>query len=681
MKDKKSKPGPLDVETLWQIHRIGSLTLAPTGEQAVCSVVSYSMDQNQGSSSLWLLSTGGGAPRRLTCYGEKDGQPAWSPSGERIAFIAKRDQQGQPDKTPQLYLIAPDGGEALRASDFGPGVESFKWLPDGQRIVFAAWVWPELKGGAAQARRHREFSERKPTGYASSEAFTRYWDHQVPMGRVLHLWLLDLRSGRVSDLFEGTPYELPRDAAGNEVYDPSPDGRRIAFVHDPASAPRLGNRLALAQVLLKGRRRVESLLDDPAWDFGAPRFSPDGRQLAMTAANVGQQHTALTEAALLQADGRWRLLALGWDRSLNAPLRWAHDGTKLYFAAEDRGRCHLWQLGLDDTAPRLAQPGGWVQAFDAAAGVLAWAADSAVTPAQAFARHERSDSTVRRIDRFNQALLERVRFGDVREVEFSGAGGAPVQMWLTFPPGFDARRKTKLPLTHVIHGGPFAAAGDTFSYRWNPHLFAAAGHVVAQVNYHGSSGFGLAFRHSLVGRQGELELQDIEAATQWLLQQPWADRERVFATGGSYGGFLVAWMNGHVPKWPQGPYRAYICHAGVFDRVATFSADSWPVRPLDLAAKYWEDMPRVLAQSPHNFAARMNTPTLVIHGAQDFRVPDCNGLAYYNTLKARGVDARLLWFPDENHWVLKPRNSRLWYREFAAWLQAQPPRRKAHGKR
>jgi dipeptidyl aminopeptidase/acylaminoacyl peptidase len=223
-------------------------------------------------------------------------------------------------------------------------------------------------------------------------------------------------------------------------------------------------------------------------------------------------------------------------------------------------------------------------------------------------------------------------------------------------------------VTQVIHGGPYAAAGDTFGWRWNPHVFAGmgkVGHVIVQVNFHGSSGFGHAFRHSLVGRQGELELQDIEAATDWVRRQPWADKERVFATGGSYGGFLVAWMNGHVKP---DRYQAYVCHAGVFDRVATFSADSWPQRPKDLAAKWWEDMPRVHAQSPHASAARMHTPTLVIHGALDYRVPDCNGLAYYNTLKARGVDARLLWFPDENHWVLKPANSLLWYREFAAWL-------------
>ena len=238
-----------------------------------------------------------------------------------------------------------------------------------------------------------------------------------------------------------------------------------------------------------------------------------------------------------------------------------------------------------------------------------------------------------------------------------------MQLWLTFPPAM--KRRKKHSVLHVIHGGPYAAAGDTFAYRWNAHVLASKGHVVAQLNYHGSSGFGFAFRHSIMGRLGELELQDIEAATDWLIQQPWADARRVFASGGSYGGYLVAWMNGHVPP---GRYQATICHAGVFDRVATWSADSYTHRPMDLGANYWDDLPRVMAQSPAAFAAHMRTPTLVIHGAQDYRVPDHNGLAYYNTLKARGVDARLLWFPDENHWVLKPRNSRQWYGEFFDWL-------------
>lgn len=664
----KTPSRALSVEDLWQFERIGGLALAPDGERAVCSVSSYSMARNQGSTSLWLLSTRRNAPQRLTRCGDKDGQPAWSPRGDRIAFVARREQQGRKDDTPQLYVISPDGGEAERKSDFAPGIEFFKWLPDGRRIVFAAWVWPELKGAAAQARRHRQFKERKESGYATGEAYYRHWDHNLPQGRVLHLLLLDLGSGRVSDLFEGTPFELPRDSDSNAVFDVHPGGRRVAYVHDPAPVQLAGNRLALTEVDID-TRRFRTLADDPAWDFGAPSYGPDGRRLAATAAHVGRKHTALSQLAVVEATprkGGWKLVGAGWDRSVNAPLRWDDGGTAVLYTADDRGRCHLWRQHLDAGAPEVAVEGGCVQGFDVAGGVVVTAADSALHPVRVHAR--RGGATPLRLEHFNDALLGRVSLGEQREVGFKGALGDDIQMWLTFPVGFDPRKKH--PLLQVVHGGPHAAAGDTFGYRWNPHVLASRGHVVAQVNYHGSSGFGWAFKDSLVGRQGALELQDIEAGTDWLLAQRWADRRRVLAAGGSYGGFLVAWMNGHVPA---GRYRAYVCHAGVFDRVATFSADSYAMRPKDLAAKYWEDMPRVLAQSPATFAAKMDTPTLVIHGALDYRVPDCNGLAYYNTLKARGVPARLLWFPDENHWVLKPRNSRLWYGEFLDWLGAHQP--------
>ncbi len=666
---------PLTVDKLWQIERIGVPSLAADGRHAVCTVTTSSMADNRGRTGLWLLPTGHCAPRRLTWCGEKDGQPAFSPQGDRIAFVARRERQGTEDATPQLYLIARDGGEARRISDFAPGVEFFKWMPDGRGIVFASWVWPDRRGSAAQARAHKAFVERKESGYATSEGFYRHWDRNLPQGRVLHLLHFDVAGGRVSDLFEGTPYELPRDAGGNESFDIHPDGRRIAFVHDPEPQPLAGNRLALAELDLR-RRRATPLVDDPAWDFGAPRYSPDGRTIAVTAAHVGHKHTALSQLALVARDGRWQALGAEWDRSVDAPLRWTADGAAICCRAQDRGRCHLWRYALADGRLATVHEGGWVHGFDLAGDVLAVAADSAVHPVRVTAR--RGAVPALRIERFNDRLLAGVALGEVREVSLRGALGDEIQLWLTFPGGFAVHRKH--PVVHVIHGGPHAAAGDTFGYRWNPHVFAAPGSVVAQVNYHGSSGFGFAFKDSLVGRQGELELQDIEAATDWLLAQPWADARRVFATGGSYGGFLVAWMNGHVPGGAEGRYRAYVCHAGVFDRVATFSADSYPQRPKDLAAKYWEDLPRVLAQSPHAFAGAMATPTLVIHGAQDFRVPDCNGLAYYNTLKARGVDARLLWFPDESHWVLKPANSKLWYSEFQAWLDrhgAMPRRARA----
>ena len=658
---------PIDADTLWRLERVGAVTLSPDAAAAVCAVTAYSMEDNKGRTSLWLLPTGSSSPRRLTTAGDKDGNPTWSPKGDRIAFLAKREQGGRKDSEAQLYVIAAAGGEAERKSDFAPGIDDFKWMPDGRRIVFISWVWPDVKGSRGQAKRHKAFTERKESAYVTSDAHYRHWDRNLPMGRVPHLLMLELASGRVTDLFEGTGYELPRADTCAAHFDISPDGRRIAFVHDPMPRKRADQPLALAELDLS-KRRIKPLTGNPAWSYDAPRYGPDGSTIACLAANVGRRHTMPNRIALRRGDGPWRIVGRDWDVDVGAPLRWS--GDSILFAAEERGRRHLWRHDVRKGNLHLALRGGWVQSFDVArAGddeVLLVAIDSAMHPVQV---HSVRAGAARRLERFNDEVMERLLLGETREAAVKGALGETVQIFLTFPPRFDPRRKH--PLLHVIHGGPYAAAGDTFSYRWNAHLLASRGHVVAAVNYHGSSSFGHRFADSIMGRMGRLEMRDIEAATDWLIEQPWVDAKRVFAAGGSYGGFLVAWMNGHAAP---GRYRAYVCHAGVFDRIATFSADSYCHRPKDLGAFYWKKPEKVRSQSPHTFAHRMSTPTLITHGTNDYRVPDTNGLAYYNTLLARGVPTRLVWFPDENHWVLKPRNSRLWYREVFDWLAA-------HGRR
>lgn len=660
-----AKPSPITVDDLWALDRVGKLSLSPDGTQAACSVASYSMDENTGQSSLWLLSTFGGKPRRLTLCGEKDGEPAWSPTGEHIAFIGKREQEGKKDDTPQLYVIAPDGGEAQRVSSFAPGIEAFKWFPDGKRIAFVAWVWPELKGTAAQTKRYKEFKDRKESAYVTSETQYRFWDHHIPMGRVAHLHVLDVATGRIRDLFEGTAHELTRGEPDSDAFDISPDGRHIAFAYDPGALKQIDNCKALAELTLRSGK-VEPLVHDTAWNCEAPRYSPDGKRIAFVTAHQGKRHTQHHQLAVLERGSRHRVLSAHWDHEVNMPLRWSADGSALHFTAEEQGRRHLYRFDLNDGNAREAVMGGWVQQFDVAGDVIVTAADAMDHPVRVHAHREAEPAL--RLESFNDDKLRAFRFGHHEAVQVTGALGEPVQMWLIYPPHFDPKKK--YPLLHSIHGGPHAAAGDTFHYRWNNHVFAAQGYVVACVNYHGSSGFGYAFLDSITHRWGELELQDVEAATDWLVKQPWVDRKRVFATGGSYGGYMVAWMNGHVKP---GRYQAYVCHAGCFDWTAMFSDDAFTWHAKDLGAWYWDDITKIHAQSPHAFARHMKTPTLVIHGALDYRVPDQQGLAYYNTLKARSVDARLVWFPDENHWILKPRNSRLWYGEFFSWLKKYDP--------
>ncbi len=663
----------ITVEDLWKLERLGQPSLSPDGAQAVTAVSRFAMDDNRSMSSLWLLSTLGGAPRLLTSAGEKDGQPRWSPRGDLIAFTAKREQQGSKDKESQLYLIAPDGGEAHRAAEVATGVEAFRWCPDGRRVVFVSWVWPGLKGVKAQAKAHKDFSERKETGYATSESQYRHWDRNLPLGRVARLHLLELGAAgapaKVRDLFEGTSYELARADPGCDHFDISPDGKRVVFVFDPAAVKRADGRLALAEMDIRSGR-TEVLVRDAQWDLSAPRYSPDGQRIAFTASHVGLKHTMPAQLALWHREAhQWDVISAEWDHEVHAPLHWEEDGQALLFSAEQKGRRHLWHFDIADRRAEVLVAGGWVSGFDKVAGTLVTLADSARHPSRVHAHLP--GAAAQRIESFNDALLSTLALGEVEEVWVQGALKDPVQMWLVYPPGFDARKKH--PVLHNIHGGPHTGPGDNWHYRWNTQLFAAQGYVVASVNYHGSSGFGYAFLDSITHRWGELELQDIEAGTDWLLKKPWVDRQRIFATGGSYGGFMVAWMNGHVKP---GRYQAYVCHAGCFDWVAMFADDAWSWHAKELGNWYWDDMAKIHAQSPHAHAATMSTPTLVIHGALDYRVPDGQGLAYYNTLKARGVDARLLWFPDENHWILKPRNSKLWYAEFFDWLLRHDPKRR-----
>ena len=652
----------MTVEHLWKIRRPSGVSLAPDGTRAVCSLTTYSMQENKGSAGLWLLPTERGRPRLLTTCGEKDGQPAWSPDGRTIAFVAKREWRGKKDDEPQIYLIDPDGGEARRLTGIATGVSALKWFPDSRRVAFISWVWPDLRGEAAQARRHKERKDDKVKAHRVEHAMYRFWDHWLSDGRMPHLFAADLR-GSCRDLFEGTAYELVRADPDQHCYDISPDGRCVAFGHDLEREKKIDNEFAIVELDVARRRFRNLTSGGPRRDYRYPKYAPGGARLACLSANVRASPAAPNQITVIERrTGAVAVLSRAWDRSVEAPLRWTNDGAAILCAAQDRARQHLFRFDLASRMPTVLVKGGMVTEFDLCGDTVAFVRDDMNTPPGVYAC--RGGAAVRKIESFNGALLRRFRFGATEEIHFRGWGGKPVQMWLVYPPAFDPGKK--YPLLHSIHGGPQAIAADSWHFRWNNHVFAAQGYIVADVNYHGSSSFGQKFIESIRHEFGKRELADIEAATTLLLKRRYVDSKRVFAAGGSYGGYMVAWMNGHVAP---GRYRAYVCHAGCFDWVSMFADDFYYAHAKEFGAWYWKDFGKIEAQNPRARAHRLATPTLVIHGALDYRVPDSQALQYYNTLKAKNVPARLLYFPDENHWVLKPQNSRLWYREFFDWLK------------
>jgi len=661
---------PLDVAALWQIKRIGNPTLSPDGRVACASVTSFAMDTNESKTELWLFPTGladldaagkGVAaitrPRRLTA-GDKDSEPRWSPDGKWIAFTAKR----KDDSEPQVYRIAPDGGEAERVTKIATGAAAVKWFPDSRRIAFVSSVWPELQSAAAQRRRLKERRDSKVKAHVTERAATRYWDHWVTDGREPHVFACDVRTGQCTDLLAGLKLALPPWDPSAEDFDIAPDGRQLAITADLAPEPDFMNQRDIVTVDLATRRK-QVLTAATGTDDATPVYSPDGKWLVFSSFDTDRAFNDQGHLTLLaRRGGAVRALAPHFDRAA-VQVQWTPDSSALLFLAEDRGRVGLYRLPLAATLPELLVPGGVIGGFARArqGGVLAYARASTRHPPQLFAA--RGDGAAERsIETMNRALLARHALGEVREITVKGWHGEPVQAWVVYPPDFDPKKKW--PLLHSIHGGPHAAHHDGWHFRWNTQVFAGRGYVVVCVNYHGSSGFGQKFVETITARYGEKEYADTEAATDFMLKQGCIDRSRLVASGGSYGGYMVAFMNGHTDR-----YKAYVCHAGCYDWVSMMATDAFQFFAKELGAFHWNNAPLVMRQSPHHYVKQAKTPTLVIHGEQDYRVPATQALQYYNTLKAKDVPTRLVWFPDENHWILKPQNSRLWYGEFFAWIE------------
>ena len=653
----------ITLEDLWAVKRVGAPSLDPRGEWAAVEVTTYSMEENSGTSDIWLLATDGKTQRQLTAHTARDSGPQWSPDGKWIAFTSRREG----DEAAQIYIISPAGGEARRVTKLSTGAGSIKWLGDSKRIAFLSSVWPDLKTDAEQSKRTKERAAAKVKAVVTEQTMYRYWDHWISDGREPHVFVANIESGETQDVLAGTGLHLPLTDAGTGDYDFSPDGNELAFVADLAKDPGFDPNADIITLNLVTKQWKNITEDNKAGD-GGPRYSPDGKFIAYERTRVPRFEASNNVLTLYdRAAGTRRMLTDAWDRSVGG-MTWSSDGKMIYFTAEDKAKVHLWSLsvaGAGGASPRIVVHGGAVGGYEVAGNgaKFVYVNTTMDKPPAVYSATAQADTTnVVKIESFNDALARQWKFGEVKEVMFKGWNDEPVHMYVIYPPEFDAKKKW--PLLQAVHGGPHGEWLDQFHFRWNMHLLASRGYVVAAVNFHGSTGWGEKFTDSITGRFGEKELADTERATDHLIAQGYIDPARLVAAGGSFGGFMVAFMNGKTDR-----YKAYVCHAGVYDYPFQQTAsDSVRSRDRALGGWFWEN-PEIEKQSARAFTANMKTPTLIIHGELDYRVPHAHGLAYYAALKMKQVPTRLVFFPDENHWVLKPQNSRLWHQEVFSWLE------------
>lgn len=649
----------LTSEDLWKVRRVGSPVPSPDGTRLAVPVTEYSLAENRGHSRIWLVPAEGGEARPLTAEDANATEPAFSPDGRRLAFVRSRGEE-----KPQIHVLPLDGGEAERVTDLPLGAFDPRWFPDGNRLAFVALLLAEAPTPEGSRALLEKRAAEPVKAHATEDRVYRFWDKWLTGGERPHLFVLDLATRTLTDLTpEGTGWFDFMEPSGQ--YDLSPDGGEIAFAANSSAPPHQKLRWAVYTVSTTGAEPVRCLTpagtpQDSA-DCVRPRFAPDGESIV-----YGMQRDPYFYAdkfRLVRYDwraGSHTVLTEGWDRSPSA-WEFGPDGT-LCLTAEDRGRVCFYAMPAEvTTAPRKLTDGGVGSGLAVAPdGRLFFAYQTLQAPPEV-ATCRSDGSGFRYLTGFNEALLSEVALGEVREVEFAGADGDRVQMFLVLPPGFDAGRKW--PLLHMIHGGPHGITADSFHFRWNAQLLAAADRVVACVNFHGSTSFGQEFAACIQGGHGDKPFTDIMRATDALLDMGFIDAERMAAAGGSYGGYLVCWIAGQTDR-----FRCLVNHAGVFDMMAEYASDVTEGRHQSYGGEPWDRLEAVDRWNPARYTRGFTTPMLVIHGERDYRVPHTQALAVYNILKAKGVEARLVFFPDENHWVLKPRNSIYWYREVESWL-------------
>ncbi|HWP81938.1 MAG TPA: S9 family peptidase [Bacteroidota bacterium] len=649
---------PITFDDLISLGRLGAPAISSDGRTVAFVVTYFNKTENSSSSNIYLVPASGGEVRQLTSAKRTNHSPQWSPDGKTIAFVSTRDGESQ------IWTIPVDGGEARKISSISTGVSGLDWSPDGKWFAFSSEVFPDCPDDDCNQKRNEQAEKSKVKAKVFETLPYRVFNYWKD-GKRSHLFVMPAEGGQAIDLTPGDYDTPPIDLGGSWDYAFSPDSKEMVFTRntDPLVAISTNNDLFVVPVTGGTAKRItENRAND-----SQPIYSPDGRYIAYRRMNRAGFESDQNQLVLYErATGNMINLTEKYDYSV-AEAHWSPDSKSLFFTADNKGNHSIFRISLPGKQLETIVEKGYNHhiAVSPDGKFLLFLRETINQPAELF-RVDVSGKNLRRLTSVNAERVSRLDMNPLEDFWFDGAEGTKVHGWIVKPPAFDAKRK--YPVIYLVHGGPQGQWGDQFHYRWNAQMFASRGYVVAMVNPHGSTGYGQAFTDKISGDWGGRVYEDLMKGVEFISRTyPFIDGSRIAAAGASYGGYMMNWMMVNTDR-----FKCYVSHAGMFNAVSKYGTTE------ELWFPEWEfkgipyEQPELYQKwSPITYArnlAKYKTPTLVTHGQLDYRVDVSEGFQLFTALQRLGVKSKMVYFPDEGHWIAKPQNSEYWYKTVLDWI-------------
>jgi dipeptidyl aminopeptidase/acylaminoacyl peptidase len=649
-------------DNLLGVKRVGDPQLSPDGRTVAFTVGTVNKAENRTVTQIYTIRIDGSNMKQITTGNSSNSSPRWSPDGKRIAFTTGG----------QIWTMEPDGDDRKQVTRVSSGAGNPVWSPDGRWIAFNSDVYPECTSDDCNKAEDAKIEASKVQAKVTERLLFKHWNEWRDRKRA-HVFIVSSSGGVATDITPGDFDAPPYGASTGVDYAFSPDSREIAFLKNPDKVEATSTNSDIILVSLSDKSQKNITIANKGYD-AAPVYTNDGKYILYRS-----QATATFEA------DRWRImrynrstgetveLTRGFDQQVDE-MTLTEDGKTIYFAAGTRGRSPIYSVPVEpDFRQRIAThvkpvvTGYFANSVNVSSDgrTLVFASSSIASPVEIM-RANADGSGVTPLTTINDAAFRIYRLQKAEDIEWRGALNAPNHGFIVKPANFDASRR--YPLIVLIHGGPQGAFNDNWGYRWNPQIFANAGYVVFMPNPRGSTGYGQKFVNDISGDWGGKAFVDIKNGIAEVIKKPYVDKSRIGGAGASYGGYMVDWLLGHNND-PRFRFKAFVSHAGVYnlESMATATEEIWFVN-WEFKGMPWQNPAMYARWSPHKFAGNFNTPTLVTAGELDFRVPVDQSLQLFTTLQLRDVPSKLIIFPDEGHWILKPQNSEFWYKNVLEWF-------------